>query len=106
MVTTEEKDRMKLMFDTVVHEAHEKVPQCAAKVAYYLGVFSQKATDYGLEHSEDAAFNIMSTVLQSKLNAADKLSVLGALIEFCYLCAWVEAESVFQMAYNDQKERG
>lgn len=105
-VTENEPERMKLMFDTIVRHAQIKQPQTAAKVAYYLGVFSQKVTDYGLDCSEDAAFTVMSTVLQSSLNTAEKLTVFGGLIEFCYLCAWHESESVFQMAYDDQRERG
>ena len=105
-VTTTEKTRMQLMYETVLSEAQEKHgTDRAAKAAYYMGNFSQRVCDSGLELMEDCAFSVMTTLLQSSANQLEKIAVFSSLVEFCYLCAWCEAEAVFQMALDEQQVR-
>lgn len=97
--------RVGLMLESVLKAELNGTPEHKAKAAYYMGVFSDKVNQCGLDEQEDCAFSVMTTIVQSNENGETKAAYFLALVEFAYLLGWVEAESVFQMALNEQQER-
>lgn len=76
-----------------------------SRFMYYAGIFSELVNEYGLLDLEDCAFSLMTTIVQSELNAEQKISIFTGLSTLCDALGWIEAKAFFDMGKAEQEAR-